>query len=99
MHRPQIFNVILDTGSSDLWVAGTSCSVANGCTSNTVPFDSTKSTTFEGSSASTSTSTGLGANVQISYGSGGVEGPASQDTVSMSGLTISDQVFGACISR
>ncbi|KAJ6482527.1 aspartic peptidase domain-containing protein [Mycena sanguinolenta] len=78
---PQTFNVVLDTGSSDLFVLDTSCT---GC--STAPlFDSSKSSTF---SQSTSTKPTV-----ITYGSGSVEGFIGTDTVSMGSFTISSQTF------
>ncbi|KIJ18474.1 Merops: A01.UPA [Paxillus involutus ATCC 200175] len=74
----QNFNLVLDTGSSDLWVATTACTV---CTSDIPLFDTTKSSTYK-----TSTST-----LQIDYGSGSVQGIVSEDTVSFGGFTIPTQ--------
>jgi cathepsin D len=80
--RPQQFDVVLDTGSSDLWVTSSQCTA---CASGGPEFDSTKSTSFVASS-----------NVQpvtIQYGSGSVEGVLGQDTVSMGGFTVAQQTF------
>lgn len=73
----QTFQVILDTGSSDLWVVSPSCT---GCT-GTPTFDTSKSSTFQSSSSS----------VQINYGSGSVKGTVAADTVSFAGFTLSTQ--------
>jgi cathepsin D len=80
--RAQQLNVILDTGSSDLWFANTQCNV---CTSDTPGYDSNKSSSF--------TSPGRSGPVSIQYGIGSVEGVLAQDTVTMGGFTISKQTF------
>ncbi|KAJ7240855.1 aspartic peptidase domain-containing protein [Mycena haematopus] len=77
----QTFNVILDTGSSDLFVLDTSC---DSCSIAPL-FDSSKSSTF---SQQTSTRPTV-----ISYGSGSVEGFIGTDTVSMGSFTVSSQAF------
>ncbi|KAI5982159.1 aspartic peptidase domain-containing protein [Pisolithus marmoratus] len=78
--RPQTFQVILDTGSSDLWVVTTSCT---NCTSDQPPFDPSKSSSYK---ASTS-------QLTINYGSGSVNGTVTEDTVSCGGFTIPTQEF------
>ena len=81
----QQFNVVLDTGSSDLWLASTSCPTCAG-----VPtFDTSKSSTLQ----QPTTSTGQGQGVEIHYGSGEVAGVLAQDTVSMGGFTVDPQTF------
>lgn len=79
---PQQFDVILDTGSADLWVASSQCTA---CSTGTPEFDSSKSSSFTQSSSSEP--------VTIQYGSGTVEGSLAQDTVSMAGFTVSPQKF------
>ncbi|KAF9227090.1 acid protease, partial [Gyrodon lividus] len=77
----QNFNLVLDTGSSDLWVATTACTL---CTSDVPLFDPTKSTTYK-------SATGQGSTLQIQYGSGSVQGLVSEDTVTFGGFTIPTQ--------
>ncbi|KAK0194901.1 aspartyl protease [Armillaria mellea] len=79
----QSFNVILDTGSSDLWVADASCS---SCSSSTPLFDTQSSSTLKTASGSNSETT-------IRYGSGAVAGTLSADTVSMGGFAVNQQTF------
>lgn len=80
-YRAESFDVVLDTGSSDLWIAGPECT---SCTSDQIPtFDTSKSTTFQ--SATTSAT--------ISYGSGEVTGTVGSDTVTMAGFTVENQNF------
>jgi cathepsin D len=78
---PQSFSVILDTGSSDLFVLDSTCS---GC-SDAALFDSSKSSTF---SQQTSTRPTI-----ITYGSGSVEGFIGTDTVSMGSFSVPSQAF------
>ncbi|KAF8961369.1 aspartic peptidase domain-containing protein [Flammula alnicola] len=88
---PQSFAVILDTGSSDLWLAGTSC---KSCTSATPLFQTSQSSTFQGGASTIGTTgTTIGSRIQITYGSGQVTGLLSSDTVSMGGFTIPNQNF------
>ncbi|PBK95314.1 acid protease [Armillaria gallica] len=79
----QPFDVILDTGSSDLWVADASCL---SCSSSTPLFDTQSSSTLKTASGSSSETT-------IRYGSGAVAGTLSADTVSMGGFTVDQQTF------
>ncbi|KAF8176802.1 aspartyl protease [Pholiota molesta] len=92
---PQSFNVILDTGSSDLWLAGTSCTR---CDRQTPIFQSAQSSTFQtgpatAGNANSNAAPVLGQQVQINYGSGAVAGLLSSDTVSMGGFTVPNQTF------
>ncbi|EPQ51649.1 acid protease [Gloeophyllum trabeum ATCC 11539] len=89
------YNVILDTGSSDLWLASSSCS---GCASssgggptsaasNSIPlFDPASSSTFKN----------LTTPFAIQYASGQATGTLGQDTVQVAGFQVSDQTFGVC---
>ena len=81
-----MFNLILDTGSSDLWLAGSNCV---SCPPGVPTFDTSTSTTF--GKATTTLSNGP---VIITYGSGKVSGTLGQDVVSMGGFEISNQIFG-----
>jgi Eukaryotic aspartyl protease len=82
---PQTFNLILDTGSSDLWFAGTNCA---SCTPAPPVFDTTKSSTFQSENKP----------VDLFYGSANASGTIAQDTVSMGSLTLPSQTLGATIS-
>jgi cathepsin D len=76
---PQSFQVVLDTGSSDLWVAGAGCPSCG-----SVPaFDTSKSSSI----AQVTGSNGQAQQVEIHYGSGSVGGIKVQDRVSMGGFT------------
>jgi cathepsin D len=77
----QNFNIILDTGSSDFWVADSSCTSSQ-CTD--VPdFNSGASSTYRGSSTP----------FEIEYGSGAVQGTLASDTVSLAGYSVQSQTF------
>ncbi|EIN09402.1 acid protease [Punctularia strigosozonata HHB-11173 SS5] len=77
------YNVILDTGSSDLWLADSNCFL--GCES-IATFDTTSSSTFRN----------LSTTFDITYGSGRAAGSLAQDTIQMAGFSVSDQIFAVC---
>jgi len=80
---PVSYNVILDTGSSDLWVAESSCSI--GC--NSVPtFNPSQSSSFQNKTQAFS----------ITYGTGQAAGSLAQDTIQMAGFSVANQVFAVC---
>lgn len=77
----QNFNIILDTGSSDFWVVDSACTSSQ-CT-GVNQFDSSSSSSFQGSSDPFS----------IRYGSGAVQGVLATDTVSLAGYSVTSQTF------
>ncbi|KAF8867690.1 aspartic peptidase domain-containing protein [Infundibulicybe gibba] len=79
---PQMFNVVLDTGSSDLWVVSTTCQA---CDSTIPRFNPSSSTTLKMP----------GTNTTIRYAIGRVTGQIATDTVTMGGYTINSQTFSA----
>jgi cathepsin D len=85
-YRPQSFEVVLDTGSSDLWLPTASCL---NCVAGTPIFDASNSSTFK----ATSTSSSSDAEITIAYGSGQVSGTLGSDTVTMGGFTVPSQTF------
>ncbi|KAK7044228.1 hypothetical protein VNI00_007950 [Paramarasmius palmivorus] len=79
------FNVLVDSGSADLWVAGDDCrsySGGNCGPHNTLGTNS--STTFQGSDEI----------FMITYGSGAVLGTMANDTIQLAGLTLDEYRFG-----
>lgn len=76
----QKFNVIFDTGSSDLWVASSNC-------------DSSCGRHAEYNSAKSSTYIANGTAFDIQYGSGPVSGYVSIDNTATAGVQVKDQVF------
>jgi len=78
---PQTFKVILDTGSSNLWVPSTKCtSIA--CFLH-AKYDSSSSSTYKAN----------GTEFSIQYGSGSMEGFVSRDTLTIGDLKIPNQDF------
>lgn len=78
---PQTFKVILDTGSSNLWVPGKSCS-SIACFLHT-KYDSSASSTYKAN----------GTDFEIRYGSGELSGFISQDTLTIGDLVVKKQDF------
>ncbi|KNZ77400.1 Cathepsin D [Termitomyces sp. J132] len=80
---PTAYDVILDTGSSDLWVADANCII--NC-QGIATFDPNTSSTFRP----------VGSNFNISYGSGQASGRLGSDIVQMGGFSVSNQTFAIC---
>ena len=77
----QSFNVIFDTGSSDLWVAGSGCALLS-CGLHR-KYKSSASTSYVQN----------GTDFHITYGSGPVSGFQSKDTLNIGGLVVELQEF------
>jgi saccharopepsin len=78
---PQSFKVVLDTGSSNLWVPSSQCtSIA--CFLH-AKYDSSASSTYQKN----------GSSFEIRYGSGALSGFISSETLNFAGLKIKDQLF------
>lgn len=75
----QNFEVIFDTGSSNLWIPASNCT---DCGSKP-KYDATKSSSYVAN----------GTAFNIRYGSGPVSGFVSQDDVTVGGLTVKNQLF------
>ena len=78
---PQLFPVIFDTGSANLWVPSTSC-YSEGCLAH-ARFDHASSSTFSTS----------GVPIYIKFGTGRIAGTISQDVVHFHQLRIENQAF------
>lgn len=84
---PQSFKVILDTGSSNLWVPSTECG-SLACFLHS-KYDHDSSSSYKPN----------GTDFSIQYGSGSLEGYVSQDTLSIGDLTIPKQDFAEATSE
>ncbi|KAI0633532.1 aspartic peptidase domain-containing protein [Trametes polyzona] len=82
---PQTFKVVLDTGSSDLWVPAPNCLSCG----QTPPFDTSKSSSLQ----QVTGPSGNAQSVRIRYGSGQVVGTLVSDSVSMAGFNVNPQNF------
>lgn len=80
---PQPFEVIFDTGSSNLWVPSKECHLSAACYLHKY-FDSAKSSTYKYN----------GTKFNITYGSGAVSGYVGQDICTVGGLQAKDALFG-----
>lgn len=78
---PQKFKVVLDTGSSNLWVPSSSCS-SIACYLHST-YDSSASSTFKKN----------GSDFDISYGSGSLSGFVSNDVMQLGDITVQGQDF------
>lgn len=76
----QSFEVIFDTGSSDLWVASSNCDDSCG-----------RHAEYDASASSTYIANGTVFNIE--YGSGPVSGYQSVDVLTMAGMTVENQNF------
>lgn len=84
---PQSIPVIFDTGSGNLWVNSSQCN-SPGCKSH-VSYNRDASKSFKK----------IGLGVEVTFGSGVVEGELNEDIISIGGLEIKDQKFGEIISE
>jgi saccharopepsin len=84
---PQTFKVILDTGSSNLWVPSSECS-SIACYLHT-KYDSSASSTYKSN----------GSEFEIRYGSGSLSGFVSQDTFQIGDLKVKKQDFAEATSE
>ncbi|EGS22121.1 aspartic-type endopeptidase-like protein [Thermochaetoides thermophila DSM 1495] len=84
---PQTFKVVLDTGSSNLWVPSVDCgSIA--CYLHT-KYDSSASSTYKPN----------GTKFEIRYGSGSLSGFVSQDVLRIGDITVKGQDFAEATSE
>jgi len=79
----QTFNVIFDTGSSNLWVPSKECPIWEVACRFHNRYDHKKSTTYKEN----------GTEFEIQYGSGSMSGFVSGDTTCIAGVCVTDQLF------
>ncbi|GFO41560.1 lysosomal aspartic protease [Plakobranchus ocellatus] len=86
----QVFNVVFDTGSSDLWIPSSRCHKRkNLACENHNTYDRELSRTYSS----------VGEYFNVTYHSGSVFGHLSKDIVTIAGMRIEDQVFGEAIQE
>ncbi|KAI5608673.1 hypothetical protein C0J50_6567, partial [Silurus asotus] len=86
---PQDFTVLFDTGSSNLWVPSIHCSFLDLACWLHRRYNSQKSSTYVQN----------GTSFSIQYGRGSLTGFFSQDTVTLAGLGVKDQLFAEAVKQ
>lgn len=85
---PQSFKVVLDTGSSNLWVPSKDCRLSIPCWLHS-KYQSSKSSTHQSN----------GTEFAIQYGTGSVKGFTSNDVLGIAGMNVENVTFGEATSE
>ncbi|KAG9032898.1 hypothetical protein FS842_004024 [Serendipita sp. 407] len=95
---PQTLDICIDTGSSDLWVASSTCTSCN--QTLVQPYYDGSSNSFDYSRSTSFSSQQAGPAVVVQYGDGSaIRGYVAQDTVSLGSFTASNQTFILAVAQ
>ncbi|KAH0833251.1 acid protease [Lanmaoa asiatica] len=86
---PRNFQMLMDSGSADFWVAGENCQSQQGSCGNHTTLGAQSSSSFVQSTQ----------QFQITYGSGAVQGLLCQDDVNIAGLALKNHTFGVATAE
>ncbi|KAF5365474.1 hypothetical protein D9758_010807 [Tetrapyrgos nigripes] len=94
---PVPYNVILDTGSSDLWITGSGCTTCGSTPTLSLSSKSRRQFRHQSTQSNPASSLkNLNQPFSITYGSGAASGTLVSDSVAMAGFSVVDQVFAVC---